>query len=298
MDQHITTLQALSFTTVSLCLVQGDQYTVVVKETDSNFDNVLGLGHYWKSTHWALTLRFQQLAVKCGTKTKDKVFVNIVVLIQYHALANKARETFYKPSNPRFQLQAYVFEVIRACVPKLNLDDAFEQKDDIAKIAEALKKAISAYGFKIVRMMIVDIEPDETVKRAMTVIIAAARLRMVTTERGKAGKILQPKRVKVEAVSKYQVNCETMKENRATSKSSAILVSRGPGVSIGEDSLVPKLTKAIWKAILAWAWTDGEIWSFYEAVMEHNWEDWTSVVAGVGEVATGQQQFLYFFYPP
>lgn len=290
--------------------------TLVIKETDMNFENVLGLGHY--CVPWIfgsrliehLTLRLQQLAVKCGTKTKDTVFVNVVVLIQYHALADKARETFYKLSNPRSQFQvAYAFEVRRVCVPMLNLDDAFEQKDDIGKIVEALKRTMSAYGFKIVRTLIVDTELDEPVKRAMTEIIAAVRLRMVAFEGRNAGKILQPKKVKVEAESKYQVNFETMKENRATSKSSAILVSRGPGVSIGEDSLVLKLTEAIWKAILAWAWTDGRIvrhsmfsngliWSFYEAVMEHNWKDWISVVAGVGEVATGQQQFLYFFYPP
>lgn len=63
--------------------------------------------------------------------------------------------------------------VIRASVPKLDLDDAFEQKNDIAKaVEEELEKAMSAYGYEIVQTLIVDIEPDEHVKRAMNEINA------------------------------------------------------------------------------------------------------------------------------
>lgn len=65
--------------------------------------------------------------------------------------------------------------VIRASVPKLHLDDAFEQKDEIARaVEEELEKAMSAYGFEIVQTLIVDIEPDEHVKRAMNEINAGS----------------------------------------------------------------------------------------------------------------------------
>lgn len=67
----------------------------------------------------------------------------------------------------------FLSTVIRASVPKLILDDAFEQKDEIAKaVEEELEKAMSAYGFEIVQTLIVDIEPDEHVKRAMNEINA------------------------------------------------------------------------------------------------------------------------------
>ena len=63
-------------------------------------------------------------------------------------------------------------------MPKLLLDDAFEQKNDIAKAVEdELEKAMSAYGFEIVQTLIVDIEPDEHVKRAMNEISAGYLLR-------------------------------------------------------------------------------------------------------------------------
>ncbi|KAL1813290.1 hypothetical protein ACET3Z_023355 [Daucus carota] len=156
----------------------------------------------WVAGH--LSLRVQQLDVKCETKTKDNVFVNVVASIQYRALSEKANDAFYRLTNTRSQIQAYVFDVIRGTVPKLDLDAAFEQKNDIAKaVEEELEKAMSHYGFEIVQTLIVDIEPDEHVKRAMNEINAAARLRMAATEKAEAEKILQIKRAEGEAESKY-----------------------------------------------------------------------------------------------
>jgi len=67
----------------------------------------------------------------------------------------------------------FVFSVIRACVPKLNLDDVFEQKNEIAKsVEEELDKAMTAYGYEILQTLIIDIEPDQQVKRAMNEINA------------------------------------------------------------------------------------------------------------------------------
>uniref|UniRef100_A0ACD5YEX1 Uncharacterized protein n=2 Tax=Avena sativa TaxID=4498 RepID=A0ACD5YEX1_AVESA len=151
-----------------------------------------------------LTLRLQQLDVRCETKTKDNVFVTVVASIQYRPLAGKESDAFYKLTNTRSQIQAYVFDVIRASVPKLLLDDAFEQKNDIAKAVEdELEKAMSAYGFEIVQTLIVDIEPDENVKRAMNDINAAARMRVAANEKAEAEKIIQIKRAEGEAEAKY-----------------------------------------------------------------------------------------------
>ncbi|KAJ6794617.1 hypersensitive-induced response protein 1 [Iris pallida] len=192
------------------CCVQVDQSTVAIKEQFGKFDEVLEPGcHFmpWflgKRIAGHLTLRLQQLDVKCETKTKDNVFVNVVASIQYRALANSASDAFYKLSNTRSQIQAYVFDVIRASVPKLNLDDVFEQKNDVAKAVEdELEKAMSAYGYEIVQTLIVDIEPDEHVKRAMNEINAAARMRLAANEKAEAEKIIQIKRAEGEAESKY-----------------------------------------------------------------------------------------------
>ncbi|KAG9154720.1 hypothetical protein Leryth_014219 [Lithospermum erythrorhizon] len=192
------------------CCVQVDQSYVAIKERFGKFDEVLEPGCHclpWflgSQLAGHLTLRLQQLDVRCETKTKDNVFVNVVASIQYRALADKAGDAFYKLSNTKSQIQAYVFDVIRASVPKLTLDDVFEQKNDIAKAVEdELEKAMSAYGYEIVQTLIVDIEPDVHVKRAMNEINAAARMRLAANEKAEAEKILQIKRAEGEAEAKY-----------------------------------------------------------------------------------------------
>ncbi|TXG46621.1 hypothetical protein EZV62_027872 [Acer yangbiense] len=179
----------------ALGCIQVDQSTVAIKETFGMFDDVLDPGCHclpWclgSQVAGHLSLRVQQLDVRCETKTKDNVFVNVVASIQYRALADKAEDAFYKLSNTRSQIQAYVFDVIRASVPKLDLDATFEQKNDIAKaVEEELEKAMSHYGFEIVQTLIVDIEPDEHVKRAMNEINAAARMRVAANEKAEAEK--------------------------------------------------------------------------------------------------------------
>ncbi|CAI9109627.1 OLC1v1009486C1 [Oldenlandia corymbosa var. corymbosa] len=204
------------------CCVQVDQSTVAIKERFGKFDDVLQPGCHFLP--WCLgsqiaghlSLRLQQLDVRCETKTKDNVFVNVVASIQYRALAGNASDAFYKLSNTRTQIQAYVFDVIRASVPKLNLDDVFEQKNDIARaVEEELEKAMSAYGYEIVQTLIVDIEPDEHVKRAMNEINAAARLRVAANEKAEAEKIIQIKRAEGDAESKYLAGLGIARQRQA-----------------------------------------------------------------------------------
>jgi len=206
----------------ALGLVQIDQSTVAIKETFGKFDAILEPGCHclpWcigQQIAGYLSLRVQQLDVKCETKTKDNVFVNVVASVQYRALADKASDAFYRLSNTREQIQSYVFDVIRASVPKMLLDDVFEQKNEIAKAVESeLEKAMSAYGYEIVQTLIVDIEPDVNVKRAMNEINAAARMRLAATEKAEAEKILQIKRAEGDAESKYLAGLGIARQRQA-----------------------------------------------------------------------------------
>ncbi|XP_060195950.1 hypersensitive-induced response protein 1-like [Lycium barbarum] len=204
------------------CCVQVDQSTLGIRERFGKFDDVLEPGCHFLP--WCIgsqiagyhTLRLQQLDVRCETKSKDNVFVTVVASIQYRALADKATDAFYKLSNTRSQIQAYVFDVIRASVPKLNLDDVFEQKNQIAKtVEEELEKAMSAYGYEIVQTLIVDIEPDEHVKRAMNEINAAARLRVAANEKAEAEKIIQIKQAEGDAEAKYLAGLGVARQRQA-----------------------------------------------------------------------------------
>ncbi|XP_057448316.1 hypersensitive-induced response protein 1-like [Lotus japonicus] len=206
----------------TLGCVQVDQSSVAIKEVFGKYDDVLQPGCHcvpWcigSQISGSLSLRVKQLDVRCETKTKDNVFVTVVASIQYRALADKAVDAYYKLSDTKAQIQAYVFDVIRASVPKMELDSAFEQKNEIAKaVEEELEKAMSAYGYEIVQTLIVDIEPDERVKKAMNEINAAARLRVATKEKAEAEKILQIKRAEGDAESKYLAGLGIARQRQA-----------------------------------------------------------------------------------
>ncbi|XP_057832371.1 hypersensitive-induced reaction 1 protein isoform X2 [Cryptomeria japonica] len=192
------------------CCIQVEQSKVALKEKFGRYEEVLEPGCHclpWflgSQIGGYLSLRVQKLDVRCETKTKDNVFVTVIASVQYRALLEKASDAFYKLSNTREQIQAYVFDVIRSSVPKMNLDDVFEQKNEVAKaVEEELEKAMTTYGYEIVQTLIVDIEPDETVKRAMNEINAAVRMRVATRDKAEAEKILQIKRAEAEAESKF-----------------------------------------------------------------------------------------------
>ncbi|KAJ1687892.1 hypothetical protein LUZ63_019282 [Rhynchospora breviuscula] len=226
----------------TLGCVMVTQSTVAIRESFGKFDGVLDPGCHlmpWcigKSIAGYLTLRLQQLDVRCETKTKDNVFVTVVASIQYRALAEKASDAFYKLTNTKQQIQSYVFDVIRACIPKLLLDDAFEQKNEIAKaVEEELEKAMSMYGYEIVQTLIVDIEPDAHVKRAMNEINAAARQRLAANEKAEAEKIIQIKRAEGDAESKYLAGLGIARQRQAIVdglRDSVLAFSEGvPGTS-------------------------------------------------------------------
>ncbi|GJN40576.1 hypothetical protein PR202_gb29808 [Eleusine coracana subsp. coracana] len=183
------------------CFVQVDQSTVGIKEQFGKFEEVLEPGCHF--VPWIIG-KHVSLFFYLMSLSQDNVFVTVVASIQYRAIENKASDAYYKLSNPKAQIQSYVFDVIRASVPKLELDDAFEQKNQIAKaVEEELEKAMSTYGYEVVQTLIVDIEPDEKVKRAMNEINAAARLRVTANEKAEAEKIVQIKRAEGEAEAKY-----------------------------------------------------------------------------------------------
>ncbi|GLT98369.1 hypothetical protein SLE2022_158770 [Rubroshorea leprosula] len=183
----------------ALCCIQVEESTVAITEAYGKFKYVLKPGYHFlpwcfgRQLAGKLSLRVQQLVVPCEAKTKDNVFVNVVASIQYRALAEKASDAFYNGSDIRAWIQSYVFDVIGASVPKLELDSVFEKKYEIAKdVKKKLEETMSEYGFKIVQTLIVDIEPDEHRKRAMNVKRAAEE-----------EKILKIKRAEGDAVAKY-----------------------------------------------------------------------------------------------
>ncbi|WOD45020.1 SPFH domain-containing protein [Hwangdonia lutea] len=150
-----------------------------------------------------LSLKIQQLDVIIETKTLDDVFVRLKVSVQYKVIRDKVYDAFYKLDYPHDQITSYVFDVVRAEVPKMKLDDVFVKKDDIALAVKAeLNDAMSDYGFDIIKTLVTDIDPDAQVKQAMNRINASEREKIAAQFEGDAQRILIVEKAKAEAESK------------------------------------------------------------------------------------------------
>ena len=150
-----------------------------------------------------VSLRVQQLDVRVETKTKDNVFVFVVVSVQYYVLPDKVLDSFYRLQNPQEQITAYVFDTVRARVPNVPLDQLFETKDDIATAVKSeLDGVMDDFGYGIVKALVTDIDPDAKVKMSMNEINAAQRLREAAIQQAEADKIRVVKAAEGEAESK------------------------------------------------------------------------------------------------
>lgn len=150
-----------------------------------------------------INLKVQQLDVLVETKTKDDVFVKLKVSVQFRVVASNVYDAFYKLENSHDQITSYVFDVVRAEVPKMKLDDVFERKDDIAIAVEReLNEAMQDYGYDIIKTLVTDIDPDVQVKSAMNRINASEREKVAAEYIAEAERIKIVAKARAEAESK------------------------------------------------------------------------------------------------
>jgi regulator of protease activity HflC (stomatin/prohibitin superfamily) len=184
------------------------QQTAAVVERFGKFKNIANAGLNFKipiidRVAGRLSLRVQQLDVKVETKTKDNVFLFVVVSVQYLVLPEKITDAFYRLQNPQSQITSYVFDTVRAQVPNIELDNVFLAKDDIAQaVKKELDHVMDDFGYGIVGSLVTDIDPDHKVKDSMNEINAAQRLRVAAVEQAEADKIRVVKAAEAEAESK------------------------------------------------------------------------------------------------
>ena len=184
------------------------QQTAAVIETFGKFSSIRQSGLQLKvpivqRIAGKMSLKIQQLDVIVETKTLDDVFVKIKVSVQFKVIKDKVYEAFYKLDYPSDQITSYVFDVVRAEVPKMKLDDVFVKKDDIAiAVKSELNDAMMDYGFDIIKTLVTDIDPDAQVKATMNRINAAEREKTAAQYDGDAARILIVEKAKAEAESK------------------------------------------------------------------------------------------------
>lgn len=140
----------------------------------------------------AVTHRVRELEIKVESKTKDDVFVDLLIAVQFYVpeQLEAVKSAFYRLMNPHQQISSYVFDTVRALVPDMLVDNVFAEKDKIAlAVKDRLKDTMEQFGYVIMQSLVNDIQPDATVKEAMNKVNASARLKEAAKNEAEAKKI-------------------------------------------------------------------------------------------------------------
>ncbi|WP_185873342.1 SPFH domain-containing protein [Blattabacterium cuenoti] len=213
-----------SFSILSSFLFVVNQETAVIIERMGKFHSVRNAGLNLKIPYadriiGKLSLKIQQLDVLIDTKTKDNVFVKVKISVQYKVIRDKVYEAFYKLDNSHSQITSYIFDVVRAEVPKMKLDDVFERKDDIAiAVKNELEESMLDYGYSIIKTLVTDLDPDEQVKSAMNRINTAEREKVAAEYKAESERIKIVAKAKAEAESKKLEGKGTADQRREISR--------------------------------------------------------------------------------
>jgi regulator of protease activity HflC (stomatin/prohibitin superfamily) len=227
-------------------------YTAGVVERFGKFNRIVQPGlrvlvPFAESVYF-VDLQVKQAQFQVETKTRDNVFVQIPVSVQYQILSEKVYDAFYKLSQPQKQIESFVFNSILGHVPKLTLDETFEQQSGISiAVKTELDATMSNFGFNILNALVTDIIPDDKVKAAMNDINAAQRAQVAAQARGEAEKILKVKQAEAEAESKALQGNGIARERQAIidglSSSIEHFQAGVPGSSAGEVMALVLLTQ-------------------------------------------------------
>lgn len=163
-----------------------------------------------------LSLRVQQLDVMCETKTKDNVFIQVQVAVQYRVLEEGAFNAYYRLTYPDEQVRAYVYDVVRSTVPRMELDETFASKAQIAgEVYDKLKEIMNQYGYEILETLVTDLSPDNKVKASMNEINASKRLKEASSHKAEADKVLQVKAAEADAEARYLSGLGVARQRKA-----------------------------------------------------------------------------------
>lgn len=160
--------------------------------------------------------RIQQLPVKVETKTKDNVFVECTIDVQYQASPDRVKEAFYRLSNPQLQINSFVFDVVLSTVPQIELDALFASKDFIAtEVKNGLSAVMNEFGYLIIKALVTDIVPAQKVRAAMNDIETSKRLRQAALEKAESNKLIVVKHAEADMESKYHQGSGIARQRKA-----------------------------------------------------------------------------------
>lgn len=185
-----------------MCVVVVPQSDVYVIERLGKFNRTLFSGLHFRvpiidRIAYKQTLRIKELDLMVATKTKDNVFVQVPVNVQYFVNENEAdvKNSVYRLSNPENQMRSYIQQNIVGSLSNLDLDEAYGSLHQVGLALQGeLTQKIGEYGYVIKDTNVIDVEPAPEVREAMNQVNASERRRqaqILSAEGNKAAAILE-----------------------------------------------------------------------------------------------------------
>ncbi|CAL1129332.1 unnamed protein product [Cladocopium goreaui] len=151
----------------------------------------------------AVSLAVQQYECDTDCKTKDSVTVTVRTAVQYQIQKDTVKAAYFDIEEPMDQVRAEVGSVLRSTLPSMTLDESYEAKETmVEEILTTVRDAMKGYGYDIIKVLITDIKPEQSVMAAMNNINAQRRRREAAIEKGEAEKFLKIKAAEAEAEAK------------------------------------------------------------------------------------------------
>lgn len=230
-----------------------DQQTRAIVERFGKFHKIAGPGLNFKipifdSIAGRVTHRVRELEIRVESKTKDDVFVDLLIAVQFYVPESDeaVKAAQYRLVNPQQQISSYVFDTVRALVPEMPVDTVFSEKERIASaVKERLDVIMEDFGFQILQALVNDIQPDPKVKEAMNQVNATARLREAAKNEAEAKKIRVIAEAEAEARAKELQGVGIARQRLAIARGlkESVEACKEAGISPEEASRMVLLTQ-------------------------------------------------------
>jgi regulator of protease activity HflC (stomatin/prohibitin superfamily) len=170
--------------------------TTGVVQTFGRFSRTAEPGLNWYvpffQTITPVSNRVRENTFQFEIKTKDDVFADLYVSVQYKILPEDTEQAFFRLDDPSEQMNSYIENVIRSEAPKMKLNDLYESQDDLSQsVKNTLAPRMKEFGYTIVKTLVKNIEPDSKVKQAMNQIYASERMKEAARNEAESNYILK-----------------------------------------------------------------------------------------------------------
>ena len=150
-----------------------------------------------------MNLRIRELDIPGQFKTKDNVFVDMMIRVQYSVIADRVADAFYNLTSPEQQISAFVLNVVRTEVAKMDLREVFEHQDGVGNaVNTALSMRMAEFGFEIQNSLVNEIRPAHEVVNAMNAVMASENAKIAARNEGEAHKMKTVLQAEADAESK------------------------------------------------------------------------------------------------